>query len=76
MEYPQVCVAQVFAYNTEQQDSQQIMILIRFVFCSYDFILIFKPMPMFRVKYRLRFDWRIYTIDILLWGNFKCLVYL
>ena len=33
-------VAQVFAYNTEQQDSQQIMILIRFVFCSYDFISI------------------------------------
>ena len=56
MEYPQVCVAQVFAYNTEQQDSQRIMILIRFVFCSYDFILIFKPMPMIRVKYRLGFD--------------------
>ena len=56
MEYPQVCVAQVFAYNTEQQNSQRIMIFIRFIFCSYVFILIFKPMPMFRVKYGLGFD--------------------
>ena len=46
MEYPQECVAQVFAYNTEQQDSQRIMIVRRFVFCSYDFTLIFKPMSM------------------------------
>ena len=46
MEYPQLCAAQVFVCNTEQQGSQQIMILKRFVCCSYDFTLIFKPMSM------------------------------
>ena len=45
-EYLQVCVVQVFAYNTEQRDSRRIMILIRFVFCLYDFVLIFRPMSM------------------------------